>query len=55
MVSLQAGGTLTLGQLLEQRFEHLDQGSQMVLVVSPGIDGTRVYRPPHLLRACRVH
>ncbi len=37
--SLQADRTVTLGQLRQQWFERLDQVTEMLLVVSPGIDG----------------
>ncbi len=36
----QARGPVTLGQFGQQWLEHLDQSTQMLLVVPPGIDGT---------------
>ncbi len=36
----QACGAVSLGQAHQERFERLDQSTQLRLVVSPGIDGT---------------
>ncbi len=37
--SLQADWTVTLGQLQQEWFERLDQVTEMLLVMPPGIDG----------------
>jgi len=36
---LQAAGTVTLGHFGQQWFERLDQVTEMLLVMPPGIDG----------------